>query len=145
MNVASFVKLAGAVLSAAVVLVLVTLWLDSPWLREGCTGDCWIVLPKLVYLAKIVSAITAVVFVAVAASRLIARHKILAAAIACASSGAIAVVVLSVLVAYTFGSFRGPDPIALAVVGAVAGTVGAIAAWCLGRWWPNTSFERTRE
>jgi hypothetical protein len=145
MGVTSFVKLAGAVLASAAVLVSVTLWLDSPWSGEGCTGDCWVVLPKLVYLAKFVGGLAAIVFVAAAASRLVARRKVLAAALACASSGAIAVFVLSCLVAYTFGNFRGPDPIALAVVGAVAATVGAIAAWCLGRWWPNTALERTRE
>src|SRR5262245_36243171 len=125
MNAPSISKIAGAVLIAAVVLVLVTLWRDSPWSGEGCTGDCWVALSKLEYIAKIVGALAALIFVAAVTSRVMRQRKVLAAAVACATSGAIAVFILSCLVAYTFGTFRGPDPIALLVVGTVTGIVGA--------------------
>ena len=145
MKGALIAKVAGAVVTAAVVLVLATLWHDSPWSGEGCTGDCWVEVSKLDYVVKLAVALLSLVLTAAVTSRVVARHKVLAAAMACAASGAIAVFILSCLVAYTFGNYRGPDPIALITVSIVTGIVGALAAWCVVRWWPNKSLERTRE
>jgi len=144
MNVALVAKVAGAVVTAAVVLVLATLWHDAPWSGEGCAGDCWVEVSKVDYALKLAVALLSLVLVAAATSRAVARRKVLAAAMACAVSGAAAVFILSCLVAYTFGTFRGPDPIALITVSIVTGIVGALAAWCVVRWWPNKSLERTR-
>jgi hypothetical protein len=145
MNGAVIAKVAGAVVTAAVVLVLATLWHDSPWSGERCAGDCWVEVSNLDYSVKVAVALLSLLLAAAVTSRVVARRKVLAAAMACAASGAIAVFILSGLVAYTFGNYRGPDSIALITVSIVTGIVGALEAWCVVRWWPNTSLERTRE
>jgi hypothetical protein len=145
MNVRATTKIVAAALAAGFVLALTTIWREYPGWGPSCEGDCFIVLPAAGYAVKLAVGFLSLTSVAAVAVKAVPIRKVLAASLACALSGAVGLFLLSGAIARIFGQYKFPDLLALVAISTITGAVGALAAWGLGRWWPNKSLERTRE
>jgi hypothetical protein len=137
-------KIGAAALATGFVLAVIAIWREYPGWGPSCEGDCVVFLPPSEYAVKIVAALVTLVWAVSVAIRSFPNRKVLASTIACALSGALGALFLSVALAPVFGRYKFPAA-GMAIVGTVTGLIGAVVAWCVGRWWPNTSLERTRE
>jgi hypothetical protein len=138
-------KVGAAALAAGFVLAVIAIWREYPGWGPTCEGfACEMFLPPEEYAVKVSAALLTLLWTASVAIRSFPSRRLLASAVACGLGGAIAVLFLSVAVAPVFGRYRFPL-LGMAELGAITGLVGALAAWCVGRWWPNKSLERTRE
>ena len=145
MNARAIAKVLAAAFAAGFVLALTTIWREYPGWGPGCEGDCFVVLPPAEYAVKLAVGLLSLMSVAAVAVKAFPIRKVLAASLACALSGAAGLFLLSAAIARIFGQYKFPDLLALVAVSTITGVVGALAAWGLGRWWPNKSLERTRE
>jgi hypothetical protein len=137
-------KVGAAALAAGFVLGVITIWREYPGWGPSCEGDCEVSLPPWEYVLKIAAALLTLLWTASVAIRSFPGRKVIASAIACALSGVVGEFFLSVALAPVFGRYEFSIA-GMAIWGTVTALIGALAAWCVGRWWPNTSLERTRE
>jgi hypothetical protein len=143
MRVFASSKIGAAALAAGFILAVIAIWREYPGWGPTCEGDCAVFLPPEEYAVKIAAALLTLLWTASVAIRGFPDQKVLASTTACALSGTVGALFLSIALAPVFGRYKFPV-LGIAFFGIAGGLIGALAAWCVGRWWPNTSLERTR-
>jgi hypothetical protein len=144
MRVLASSKIGAAALAAGFVLAAIAIWREYPGWGPTCEGHaCEVFLSPSEYAVKIAAAILTLLWTASVGIRVFPGRAIVASTIACALAGAVAAIFLSAAIAPVLGRYKFPA-LGVAILGTVTGLIGASAAWCVGRWWPNTSLERTR-
>jgi hypothetical protein len=152
MTVGAYPKIAGLTVVCAAVLAWAVLWRDHPSNYVVLCPDydgpgiahCWRVLPLWVWVVKWLVVVLAISASAVLITAYSPRAKILAATSAIALAAALAYIPYYLAVYQVLGEFHHPEPVELMPL-AVCAAFGFCVAWTRCRWWPNTSFERTRE
>jgi hypothetical protein len=128
MRAFAILKIGAATLAAGFTLAVITIWREYPGWGPSCEGDCEVFLPPFEYVVKIAAALLTLLWTASVAIRVFPGRPVMAATIACALSGAVGAVFLSVAVAPVFGQYRFPV-FGTATYGAVAALIGALIAW----------------
>ncbi len=159
----SIVEVVVSVMACAVILTGAVLWNEMP----GSVVDCSDSEPNALnsdgsvkpygiahcvrtvsigeHIAKITVSILAFVAIAFVVNRNASRAKWQVSASLSAVSALIALAVLGYMYGRIFERWLFPGPAMLLAICAGTGLAGAIASLALSRWWPNNSFERTRE
>jgi hypothetical protein len=137
-------KIGVVALAAGFTLAAIAIWREYPGWGPSCEGDCEVFLPPSEYVVKVAAALLTLLWTVSVAIRSLPDRKVLASTVACVLSGLVGAIFLSIALAPVFGRYKFPAS-GMAIVGTITGLIGALAAWCAGRWWPNTSLERTRD
>jgi hypothetical protein len=163
MDVRGIGKVIAAILICAAILSAAVLWNELPGSPVDCSEDepsssgaddsvqpyaivhCVRVVPIAERVTKIVVSLAAIIGLAYITNVSARSAKPWAAACFSAVSTTIALAVLGYVYGRTFERWLFPDPPMLLAICTATGALGAAASWALSRWWPNTSFERTRE
>jgi len=101
--------------------------------------------PVLESILRIAVPFLALVVAAAYVARLVERRKILSGAAASMCAALMTLMVLQIDVARRLDVGYMPSATSVALWATVSLAIGASAAWAFGVWWPNKSFERTRE
>jgi hypothetical protein len=101
--------------------------------------------PMAETILRIAIPILALVGVAAYVSRLVVKHRVLSGALATMCAALITLIVLQIDMALRLDLSFVPRTTTVLIWASVSLSIGAAVSWLLGVWWPNNSFERTRE
>ena len=163
MHARDIVKLVAATLACAAILSIAVLWNEMPGSVVHCSDDeptelssdgsvkpygiahCFRIVPMAERIAKVAVSFFAFVALAYVVNKATPRSQIWTSAGLAMASAVIVLAVLGYLHGRVFERWLFPNLVALLVICAVTGSIGAGASWALSKWWPNKSLERTRE
>jgi hypothetical protein len=154
-------RLLLAVIACAAVLILTALYdviFVTEWksheITESVTptGDVAIGIahlyrepPLIESILRMAVPLLALILLAAYVARSVAHRKILSGAVASMCAALITLVVLQFDMARRLQIGYVPGVNSIVIWATVSLFIGASASWAFGVWWPNKSFERTRE